>query len=83
MQFYFYVVVDIMASKRGRVTIDSSSHTNPAPNAPTFPNLKFLSEANAEKYLKFLDYHIMRERAFAYDELRGFEEVVDMLQQRQ
>lgn len=43
-----YVVACIMASKRGRIIRGSSSRVSPAPNAPTFPNMKFLSEANAE-----------------------------------
>ncbi|KAI5444642.1 hypothetical protein KIW84_013061 [Lathyrus oleraceus] len=58
MKCYFYAVVDIMASKRGRVTRGSSSRTTLTPNALNFPNLKFLSEANADKYLKLVDYHI-------------------------
>lgn len=70
-----------MGQKRGRVERGSSSCATPAPNAPTFPNLKFLSETDVEKYLKFVDYHIVRERAFSCDDLRGFEEVVEMLQQ--
>lgn len=30
-----------------------------------------------------MDYHIVRERDFSWDDLRGFEEVVEMLQQWQ
>lgn len=71
-----------MASKRGRLTRDSSSRAPPTPNALTFPNLKFLSKARAEKYLKLVDYHIVRERAFALDNLQGFGEVGEVLQQR-
>lgn len=76
---FLCVVTDIMASKIGRVARGSSSRANPTPNAPTFPNLKFLSKANAEKYLKLVDYHTVRERAFVYDDLRGFKEVMEML----
>lgn len=50
--------------------------------APTFHNLKFLFEAHAEKYLKLLDYHIMGKRAFTLDDLQGFGEVGEVLQQR-
>lgn len=71
-----------MASKRGRLTIGSASRASPTPNAPTFPNLKFLSEAHAEKYLKLVDYRIMRERAFTCEDLQGFGEVVEVLQQK-
>lgn len=71
-----------MDSKRGRITRGSSSQVAPTPNAPTLPNLKFLSEVNEEKYLKLVDYHIMRERAFACKDLGGFGEVVEILQQR-
>ncbi|KAI5419518.1 hypothetical protein KIW84_043622 [Lathyrus oleraceus] len=42
------------------------------PNAPTFPNLTFLFEVYAGKYLKLVDYHIVRERAFALDDLQEF-----------
>lgn len=72
-----------MCPKRGRVEKCSPSRATPTPSAPTFPNLKFLSEANVGKYLKFMDYHIMREISFACKDLRGFKEVVEMLQQRQ
>lgn len=60
----------------------SSSRAAPTPNAPTFLNLKFLSEAHANKYLKLVDYHIVRERAFTLDDLKGFGEVGGVLQQR-
>ncbi|KAI5441642.1 hypothetical protein KIW84_010917 [Lathyrus oleraceus] len=36
-----------MASNRGRSIRGSSSRAAPTPNAPTFPNLKFLSKAHA------------------------------------
>ncbi|KAI5387234.1 hypothetical protein KIW84_073398 [Lathyrus oleraceus] len=71
-----------MASKRGRLTRGSSSRASLTPHAHTFPSLKFLSEAHAEKYLKLVDYHIVRERAFACEDLQGFGEVMEMLQQR-
>lgn len=45
-------------------------------------NHKFLSEVHPEKYLKMLDYHIMKERAFASEDVQGFKEVIEMLQQR-
>lgn len=70
-----------MGPKRGGVERDSSSRATPVPNALTFPKLKFISEANVKKYLKLVDYYIIRERDFACDDLRGFEEVVEMLQQ--
>ncbi|KAI5391744.1 hypothetical protein KIW84_076524 [Lathyrus oleraceus] len=71
-----------MASKQGRLTRGSSSRAALTPNAPTFRNLKFLSEAHAEKYLKLVDYHIVRERAFTLGDLKGFGEVGEVLQQR-
>ncbi|KAI5407040.1 hypothetical protein KIW84_053339 [Lathyrus oleraceus] len=42
----------------------------------------FLSKANAMKYLKLINYYIMRERAFTCEDLQGFREMVEMLQQR-
>ncbi|XP_050876135.1 uncharacterized protein LOC127079810 [Lathyrus oleraceus] len=71
-----------MTSQRERLTRGSSSRVAPTPNAPTFPNLKFLFEAHAEKYLKLVDYHIVRERAFLMEDLQGLGEVVKVLQQR-
>lgn len=62
-----------MALKRGKLTRGSSSSAAPTPNVPTFPNLKFLFEAHTEKYLKLVDYQIVRERAFTCDNLQGFE----------
>lgn len=35
-----------------------------------------------EKYLKLVDYHIVREKAFACEDLGDFREMVEMLQQR-
>lgn len=78
---FFVVITGILDSKRGRVTRGSSSCAAPAPNAPNFQNLKFLYEANAEKYLKLVDYHIVRYMEFTFEDLRGFEEVVEILQQ--
>ncbi|KAI5404413.1 hypothetical protein KIW84_051542 [Lathyrus oleraceus] len=72
-----------MASKRGRVSKGSSSRTSLTPNAPTFPNVKFLSEAHPEKYFKLVDYHIVRETTFDLNDLQGFGEVKEVLQQRQ
>lgn len=77
------VVLGIMPSKRGRVSRGSSSRAAPTPSNPTFPNLKFLSKAHAKKYLKLVDYHIMRERVFDLIYLQGFGEVEKLLQQRQ
>lgn len=71
-----------MDSKRGRVARGSSSRVSPTPNVPTFPNITFLSEAYAKKYFKLVDYHIVQKRAFACEDLRGFGEVVEILQQR-
>ncbi|KAI5406273.1 hypothetical protein KIW84_052858 [Lathyrus oleraceus] len=71
-----------MASNRGRLTRGSSSRAHPTPNIPTFPNFKFLSEAHAKKYLKLVDYNIVREKAFAIEDLQGFIEVLKVLQQR-
>ncbi|KAI5417706.1 hypothetical protein KIW84_042356 [Lathyrus oleraceus] len=71
-----------MDLKRGRLTRDSSSRTAPTPYAHTYPNLKFLSKAHAGKYLKLADYHIVREIAFACDDLQGFGKVVEALKQR-
>lgn len=61
------------------MTRGSYLRADPTPNTQTFPNLKFLLEANAEKYLKLVDYHIAMERAFTCKDLRGFGEVVEML----
>ncbi|KAI5405797.1 hypothetical protein KIW84_052535 [Lathyrus oleraceus] len=71
-----------MALKGEIITRGLSSRVSPAPNALTFPNLKFILEANVEKYLKLVDYHIARERAFSCEDLQGFGEVVKMMQQR-
>ncbi|KAI5403936.1 hypothetical protein KIW84_051183 [Lathyrus oleraceus] len=71
-----------LASKRGRLSKGSSSRAVPTPDVPTFPNIKFLSEANAKKYLKLVDYHIVMEKAFVLDDLQGFGEVGEVLQQR-
>lgn len=71
-----------MASKRGRLTRGSSLRAAPAPNAPTFPNLKFIFEAHVEKYLKLVDFHIVRDMALTCEDLQGFGEVVEVLQQR-
>lgn len=70
-----------MTSKRGRLSRGSSSRAAPTPNAHTFPNLKFLSDAHTEKYLKLVDYHIVRERAFILDDIQGFREVEEALKQ--
>ncbi|KAI5419341.1 hypothetical protein KIW84_043487 [Lathyrus oleraceus] len=69
--------------KRGHVSKGSSSRAAPTPSAPTFPNLKFLPVAHAEKFLKLLDYHVVKERAFHLYDLRGFEEIGEHLQQMQ
>lgn len=58
---FVVVIVSIMASKRGRMSRGSSSRASPTPSPPTFLNLKFLYEAHAEKILKILDYHILKE----------------------
>ncbi|CAL5200597.1 unnamed protein product [Lathyrus oleraceus] len=71
-----------MASKRGCVLRGSSSKAAQMPNTLTFPNLKFLSEAHAKKYLKLVDYHIVREKAFTLEDLQGFGEIGEALQQR-
>lgn len=76
-------VVGIMASKRGCVSRGSSSRDSSMPSAPTVPNLKFISEAHAEKFLKIVDYHIMKEKAFDLNDLRGFEVISEHLQIRQ
>ncbi|KAI5446230.1 hypothetical protein KIW84_014171 [Lathyrus oleraceus] len=60
-----------MASKRGRVSRGSSSRAAPTPSALTFPNLNFLYDVHAEKFLKIMDYHIMKEKAFDLNDLRG------------
>ncbi|KAI5445144.1 hypothetical protein KIW84_013412 [Lathyrus oleraceus] len=73
----------IMDSKRGCMSRGSSSRASPTPSALTFPNLKFLSEAHAEKFLKIVDYHIMKERTFDLNYLRGFEEIGEHLQRSQ
>lgn len=78
---FLCVLVCIIASKRGRVTSVSLSRDFPEPNAPNFPNLKFLSEANVEKYLNLVGYNIVREITFVCEDLRGFREMVEMLQQ--
>ncbi|KAI5398366.1 hypothetical protein KIW84_063960 [Lathyrus oleraceus] len=61
-----------MASKRGHVSRGLSSRVAPTPNALTFPNLKFLSEAHAGKFLKLVDYHIVRKKEFNLNDLREF-----------
>ncbi|KAL5068503.1 hypothetical protein RYX36_019390, partial [Vicia faba] len=48
-----------------------------------FPNLKFHTEANMEKYLKLVDYHVVREKAIDCTNLKGLLEIVELLQQRQ
>lgn len=53
------------------------------PSAPTFPNLKFLSEAHAANFLKLVDYHIEKERAFDLNDLWDFEEIREHLQKMQ
>ena len=75
----FIIVVGIMASKRGHVSRGLSSRVAPTPNALTFPNLKFLSEAHAGKFLKLVDYHIVRKKEFNLNDLRGFEEIGENL----
>lgn len=80
---FFIVVVGIMASKRLCVSRGSSSGAALTLIAPTFPNLKLLSEAHAEKFLKIVDYHIVKEKAFDLIDLRGFEEIGEHLQRRQ
>lgn len=72
-----------MASKKGRVSRGSSLKDFQTPNASTFPNLKFVSETHAEKYLKLVDYHIVRERVFDLSDLQGFGDVEELFQQRQ
>lgn len=64
-----FVVVGIMASKRGRVSRGSSSRAALTPSASIFLNLKFLSEAHAEIFLKLVDYHIVNEREFDLNDL--------------
>ncbi|KAI5400875.1 hypothetical protein KIW84_065645 [Lathyrus oleraceus] len=49
---------------RERVSRGSSSRDTLTSSPPAFPNLKFLSEVQAEKFLKLVDYEIVRERAF-------------------
>ncbi|KAI5416417.1 hypothetical protein KIW84_041472 [Lathyrus oleraceus] len=75
-------VACIMASNRGRVSRGSSSRASLTPSAPTFPNFEFLSEAHAEIFLKIVDYHVVKEKAFDLSDLRGFEEIGENLHQR-
>ena len=63
------VVACIVASKRGRVSRGSSSRASLTPSAPTFPNFEFLSEAHAEIFLKIVDYHVVKEKAFDLSDL--------------
>lgn len=77
------IVVCIMTFKIGCVSRGSSSRVSPTPSAPTFPNLKFLFEAHAEKFLKLVDYHIVKENASDLNDLRGFEEIGEHLQHSQ
>ncbi|KAI5414880.1 hypothetical protein KIW84_040367 [Lathyrus oleraceus] len=72
----------IMASKRGCVSRGSSSRVVPTPNAHAFPNLKIISKAHAKKYLKLMDYHVVRERALALEDLQGFGEIGETLKKR-
>lgn len=71
-----------MASNRGRLSRGLSSRVAPTPTAITFPNLKFLFEAHAEKDLKLVDYQIVKKRVFTLDDLQGFREAGEVLQQR-
>lgn len=64
-----------MASKRGRVSRGSSSRVALTPSSPTFPNLKFLSKAHADKFLKIVGYHIVNDRAFDLNDLWVCEEI--------
>ncbi|KAL5077729.1 hypothetical protein RYX36_016713, partial [Vicia faba] len=57
---YFSVVAGNRASRA------STSTAQPAQEAPFFPNYKFLSEKNVEKYLKLVNYHIER-NIFVFD----------------
>lgn len=52
------------------------------PSAPTFPNFEFLSEAHEEIFLKIVDYHVVKEKAFDLSDLRGFKEIGENLHQR-
>lgn len=76
------LITVIMEPKRKRASRASTSTAQLAQEAPTFPNYKFLSENNAKKYLKLLNYRIVRENTFDCENLDGYEEFVDMLQQR-
>lgn len=76
----FFVGIGIMASKRGRVSRGSSSRDAPMPSTLTFPNLKFISEVHAEKILKLVDHHIMKEKTFVLNDLQGFGEIGELLQ---
>lgn len=69
MYSVFAVFSGIMASKRGRVSIGSSSRAASTPNALTFPNLKILSKVHAKKILKIMDDHVFKERAFDLSDL--------------
>lgn len=71
-----------MEPKRKRASRASTSTTQLTQEAPTFPNYKFLSEKNAKKYLKLLNYRIVRGNTFDCEILDGYEEFVYMLQQR-
>lgn len=44
------------------------------------PSQTLISEAHARKFLKIVDYHIIRE--FDLNDLRGFEEIGEHLQRR-
>ncbi|XP_050896177.1 uncharacterized protein LOC127102896 [Lathyrus oleraceus] len=54
----------IMVSKIGCVSRGLSSRAALTPSTPNFPNLKFFSGEHAENFLKLVDYHIMKEKAF-------------------
>ncbi|KAL5099036.1 hypothetical protein RYX36_003363 [Vicia faba] len=71
-----------MESKRSRIQIGSTSNPQSTPGAPIYPNFQFLFEANAKKYLKLEPYHVVMERAFDMEDLVGFEDEVEMIQQR-
>lgn len=70
-------------SKKSRVSQESTLTLQLAPYAHTFLNYKFPSEPNAEKYLKLVIYHLVKEMAFNCEDLGWYNDLVETLQQRQ
>lgn len=72
-----------MAPKRIRTSNPSTSFVPPPPHTtPKYPTYLFTSQDNVEKFLRILEYTVVKERFFDVTMISGYEELSLMLEAR-